>query len=329
MFKFKKIIIIMFIVMFITLVIFTKSYAVPVTVTEENLKTSIESFITSEVAEENYIVSVENNKITLTSLEETLSFSYDLTGSPTFVAEANINQGMSYDEFQTQTDNLLSVMFGYSAVANIQGIDFEDSMMYWLLMIMNSAFSGMSDSSSSSGYVIMDDTNMSEGVTIDKESLDSNTILASEFPNRVMEYVNATYKDSQTISDSTEGINSFELTINKTNVTDTSCKLVSTLNINLNADFSQLDGMAENAFDVEEKDNTIIGNGNDTTGGIKVDDDDEGIVDEKPSNKQQNTFQDKEGLPQAGINDISLILIPIMAVIAIIFKIKSKKYKNI
>lgn len=95
-------------------------------------------------------------------------------------------------------------------------------------------------------YIIVDDINIEEGTTIDKEGSNEKTIYASEFGERVMEYVNATYKEKQTIVDTVDGINSYEWTIERKDVTDTSCKLVSTISVNPNADFSKIKGFSDN-----------------------------------------------------------------------------------
>ena len=38
---------------------------------------------------------------------------------------------MIYKDFKTQTDNLILPMIGYIAVANIQGVEFEDASAYF------------------------------------------------------------------------------------------------------------------------------------------------------------------------------------------------------
>ena len=79
---------------------------------------------------------------------------------------------------------------------------------------------------------------MQEGTTIEEED-NAKIIYASEFGDRVMDYVNEIYKDKQTMTDST-GINSYVYTTEKKETTENSCKLVTTLSINLDADFSKI-----------------------------------------------------------------------------------------
>lgn len=218
-------------------------YAIVVAVTDENLKKSLLEFVSSEANKENYNITVSNNVITVIVDDESYTLNYDISNKPTFSFEIPIEKGMSYANFKEQTDNLILPMIGYIAVANIQGVEFEDSGAYFLMSYLGNALNG--SWSSENLYVIIDDTNMSDGVTIDKDENDTKTIYASEFGERVMEYVNATYKYKQNIKDSSDDINSYEWITERKDVTNTSCKLVSSLSVNLNADFSKLNGYSD------------------------------------------------------------------------------------
>lgn len=222
--------------------LFINCYATAITVTKENLNTSLQEFVSSGANENNYKITVSDNIITITVDRKSYTLNYNLTEKPKFTLEIPIEKGMSYKDFKAQTDNLILPMIGYVAVANIQGVEFEDASAYFLMSYLGNALNG--SWSSDNSYVIVDDTNLSDGVTIDKSESDSKTIYASEFGERVMEYVNATYKDKQTITDVTSGINSYEWTIERTDVKETSCKLVSSLSVNTDADFSKIKGYA-------------------------------------------------------------------------------------
>jgi len=244
MLKIKKVIILMLLI-FITITgMSSKCSAAAIPVTDENLKETFQKFIQSEANEENYNISVANNVITITGNEESCVLTYDLTDKPTFIYEFTVQQGMSYAKFEEKENGIYYPIYGYVAVANIQGVEFEDAIAYGLLSfagsILGSASGGIT---SESGYVIVDDLDLGEGVTIEKTD-DPHTIYTSEFGERVMEYVNSMYKDKLYISDST-GINSYSLTVEKTETTDTSCKIVSTLTVNLDADFSKIQGFSD------------------------------------------------------------------------------------
>lgn len=229
--------------MICTTLCMTVSYA-SVPVTEEKLKESFQKFVDSNSNEEHYQISVENNAISISSNDDTMAWiTYDLTNDPTFSYTAEIKQGMSYDEFKDKTDNLSAPMLGYLAVANIQGVDFQDSMLYFTMQLLANT---LSNGSSLEFYSIIDDRNLSEGVTIIKDPNDTETIYASEFGNHAMEYTKNVYGNSLHFSD-VEGslLDSFEWMQELRDVTDTSCKIVSTVTVNANADFSQLIGVSE------------------------------------------------------------------------------------
>jgi LPXTG-motif cell wall-anchored protein len=217
-------------------------YATSVKVTDENLKTAFEGFVASSANEDNYKISVSNNVITITSNDETYTINYDLTNNPTFTYKVPISNGMSYDNFKDATNNLSITMLGYLAVANIQGISYDDSSAYFAMCLLMYAFSNLS--SSNSKYMIV-----SDGTTV--ENSDYTVIYESEFGNHVMEYVNSIYGTKQSFTDGedVDGINSFTWTTEETDVTETSCNLQSTLTVNLDADFSKLNGYSNKMSD--------------------------------------------------------------------------------
>lgn len=237
----KKILINILLGVLIFVSVFANISLAAVAVTDENLSEALQKFVTSEANEKNYKVSVENNVIDIEVDGEIYKLNYDLTDKPTFWIEAEIQEGMSYQDFKNKTDNFILTILGYIAVANIQGVEIEDASAYILASYLIEALNGISQSKDS--YVIIDDINMSEGVELEKTD-DPKTIYASEFGEKVMEYVNHEYKEKQTMTDST-GINSYEVTTEQKDVTEDSCKLVSTLTVNLDADFSQLNGYAK------------------------------------------------------------------------------------
>lgn len=230
----------------VTIICSNLCWAAPIPITDENLSLAIQNFVASEANEDNYEVTVSNNVINIKVENETYSMTYDLTNKPIFTMETLIQKGISYNEFNDKTENLILPMLGYIAVANIQGVGLEDAGAYFLFSYMGSALSGGALSSENL-YTIVDDLNLDEGVTLQKTD-DPKTIYTSEFGEKVLEYVNEVYKNPQTISDSS-GINSYVMTIEKVNIDDTSCKIVSKLIANYDADFSQIKGYSEQMDD--------------------------------------------------------------------------------
>ncbi len=232
----KKICVIFLFLIFIFVnLCLTISYAA-VPVTDENLKESLEKFAEASLdSEEPYTISVQDKVITIKSGENELKLNYDLsTEKPTFSYEVDITKGMTYTEYTEKTENMLATIFGYIVVADIQGVDFEDSTEYFVSIIFQYALTAPS-----SKYNIIDDLNTS----VEKTD-DPNTFYASEFPEKGMEYVNKVYENKQTMSDAENGINSFEYSVEKKDIDADSCKLVSTISINLDADFSKINEMA-------------------------------------------------------------------------------------
>lgn len=296
-----------------------RCYAITSEVTEKNLGETFEKFISSNSNKENYKISVTNNTINIIEDDETYILYYDLTNKPSFSLEIPIQKGMSYDEFKEKTDNLILPMLSYIAVANIQGVDFEDSSAYFLMSYIGNALNG--SWSSKNSYVIVDDTNMSDGVTIDKDENDTKTIYVSEFGERVMEYVNDIYKDKQIIKDSFEGINSYEFIIEKKEETNTSCKLVSTLNVNLDADFSKLNGYADlKIIDSNKKNETTEEDKNNTNN------------EDNKNNELSNNVSNNEKIPYSGIENnliVNVLYVIIgIALCTIVLLIALNKEKN-
>ena len=235
--KIKKITLLILSILLIN-VLFINCYATAVTVTKENLNASLQKFVSSSENDKDYKINVSDDIITIVSDGKNYNLNYELTEKPKFTFEVPIEKGMSYKEFEEQTGKMTLPMIGYIAVANIQGVEIDDASTYFLLSYLKNGLSG--SWSSKDSYVIIDDTNLSDGVTIDKSNQSSKTIYASEFGEKVMEYVNYTYKDKQTITDASSGINTYEFTVERKDVTETSCKLVSSLTVNVDSDFSKI-----------------------------------------------------------------------------------------
>ncbi|MBQ2938260.1 MAG: hypothetical protein IJE05_05240 [Clostridia bacterium] len=305
------------------------SLAASVEVNKDNLETAFKGFVKSDSNEDNYAITVLDDTIKITVDGESYILNYDLTDKPTFSMEVPIKEGMTYEEFKNETDNLNLPMLGYMAVANIQGVAYEDSMGYFLLTYAEDALNG--GFSTDDTYVIVDDMNLEDGVTIEKDENDTKTIYTSEFGNRVMEYTNSLYKDKQTISDSNE-INSFTWTTEQSDVTDSSCSITSKLVVNMDADFSKLVGIMD----------SIGGSTNGGTLPEDTDNDDDGnnaVLDSDSDNDKGNDVildeededdtTSKKILPETGFNDMINFVIICSILFVIFLGVKNKQYKEI
>ena len=348
--KLKKSLIMLILFIFTIASMYSMSYAASVKVTDENLKSTLQKFVSSSDNDKNYKITVENNQIKMTSDEGNYTIDYDLTNKPTFTYTAEVQQGMSYKDFQEKTGGSSSTMLGYVAVANIQGVEYEDSLAYFAMCLLASAFSSMSSSNTSNSYVIFDDTELSEGVTIEKDPNDTKTIYASEFGNRVMEYVNAMYSEKQSFKD-TDGLNTFEMTTEMKDKTSTSCKLVTTLTVDTDADFSQMKGYAEQMANSFTGNNDNNNNGSNTTNSnngsnassnnnnsnenkattTSQSSSSSSSYSSKSSESTKDTTASKTTLPKTGTTDtvILIAVISICSILAITFGIKNRKYKDV
>ncbi len=308
----KKFLISLWIIMIIVCTTF--SYATNVKVTNENLNAAFQKYVSSDANTMGYEISVADNIININVNNEEYKLNYDLTDKPTFSMTIPIEKGMEYQEFKNQTSNLILPMLGYIAVTDIQGVELEDASEYFLMTYLNNALKG--DVTSKNSYIIIDDVNLEDGVTIDKTESSDQIIYVSEFGERVMEYVNATYKDKQIIRDaSDEEINSYEYTVERKEVTDTSCEIVATLSVNLDADFSKLNGYSDQEKDdtpAKKDDNTIVQDNKMNNGNV---------------NNDKTTS--KTVLPKAGMNNIVCMILFFSVVLVVVFIVKLKKYKDV
>ncbi len=118
----------------------TKCYATFVVITNDNLEEAFQRFVSSEANKENYNISVSNNVIDITVDNENYTLNYDLTNKPIFSIEIPITKGMNFTEFQEKNDEVMLLILGYIAVANIQGSEMEDAISYFVFSYLNSVF---------------------------------------------------------------------------------------------------------------------------------------------------------------------------------------------
>ncbi len=283
-----------------------------VQITNENLTSAFQKFESSEENQDKYSITLENNQIKVTTSNGevyVMNYNTDVDGKITFILEMPIKDGMSYNDFKRQTKNLDLPVIGYLAVANIQGIEYKDSKAYFYSYLDNE-FNGFLTNNNS--YVVIDDINQSNSVMIDNNA---TIINASEFSSKVMEYVENIYKDKQTINDS-DDINSFVWSIEKQDIanSNTSCKLVSTLTINLNADFSKLKNyynLANNSSVQNIPSNTV------------------GSVTSENNNENVDNTTTNSNLPAVGKEIVIDIICVVSLIILVVAMVIAKKYKGI
>ena len=238
-------------ILIIMIIVPNISKAEPVTLTKENFKKQFDKILElSSDNEEKVKFEITDDEIKMKNEEKSFTIKYDLTNEPQFTSSVEVKNGMTYDEYSDEVIGLIMPVFGYIAVAGANGVEPKDSSVYIFTSIFYNEF--LSEIFEQEGYTVVDD---------EDEILQSEkTIKKSEFGNHVMEFVNAKYKDRQIYVDNEEGgIDSFSWNTEMKNVTENSCKLVSTLTIKKDADFTKLKDFAKN-FENSEQIETAIDN---------------------------------------------------------------------
>lgn len=305
----KKIFNIICIFIIIILNIYSITYATTVQVTRENLTEAFQNIMDSNLKGRIGLsnIEVEEDKINFMIDSEEFEISYDLTNEPTFIAEMNIQDGMTYDEYESEEAKMSGTILGYVAVANINNVDIDNALMYILLSYMEEGASVLEESE----YTIYDDRNVDEGVEGDVTVEGKTVIKASEFGNYAMDYVNSIYANDPIVISDAKNTNTYEITMERQEITDTSCKVVMSLKVNADADFSELTQLEEEK--PEEEQGGGQGNIQSTTN----------ITNEKDKTTA-NTI-----LPKAGINKVLGIALGVLVVALIIFRIKYKILKDV
>ena len=290
-----------------------KTYTVENRISKESLENALEKFVDSQENNQNYDIKlISNDLIEITTSDGSkYNLNFDLQNEENiiFKLEMFVKNGMSYNDFKSQTDNLMLPMLGYLAIAHINNIEYSDSIAYFSDIHMNSNWNG--NFYSNSPYSIIDDS----GNTI--LSGGSKNIKVSEFSNKVMEYVNLTYKNQESINDN-DNINSFIWTIEKeevANANDT-CKLISTLKVNLNSEFQKIKNYANS---INTNTHNEIANSNINSN----------INNNIENNTQNHDNTTKDGtLPAVGNGKLIGIVIGMSILILLIAIIRSSKFRE-
>ena len=153
-----------------------------------------------------------------------------------------------------------------------------------------------------------------------------------------MKFIKQEYSTARTFKDST-GINSFQQVTQIKDETESSCKLVSTLSVNMDADFSQLIGYAaNNTVNPDENNESESEEQNQPVAENSQENNEQNNVAETTAQTNNATVSQKDTtvvssskLPQTG--DQGLIFIITLAFISCVFVIRflinNKKYKDI
>ena len=242
--------IVILLVIYLILSEFCMSYAANVKVTDENLEKATKDLIeyskNSVFFGKKYEVTLENKKLIINVGGEKYTIDYDLTNKPKFTYEAEFNKNTKFEEFKNKTDIFGIPMINiFSIVSNIQGNDFIESYIYATKYIDFNK--------------ILPENNMFFTDNPDVKSLpgDTNiTVYSGERDQKVLEYIEALFSNKIAFDDS-NGLNLLKYSLERKDVTATSCKLVVNMEINPDGDFSKLHDYLE---EISSKDNKISNN---------------------------------------------------------------------
>lgn len=306
--KFLSIILIFIIIMF---TICSSSYGAIQPVNKESLEQGFQDLMnTKEIDYSIAITSIQvEDDIIIINTEEygdEMKVKYNLDGEPTFITEMDIEQGMTYDEYSEESDKAGAYTLPYMVIANLNGMSYEYSLMHFALSSLSTIMNEMQDK--------------------------LQVVEPEEFEANVMEYVNSWYGEPITVSDAEDG-NTFEITMEQQDVTDTSCKIVTTLKIKADADFARVQEMMEEQFSNQEQDppeevveepqeeheeTPVITNNNSSSN--------------NNNNNNNNNIQKTtttNNLPKAGENTKLYFLIGLIVILVIFFGINYIRLKDV
>lgn len=326
----KKRIIVGFSMILVCMFVFvSQNFASSAEINEENLKEAFLKYMKSEEVG-NADVEIKDNLIKFKLEDQEYSFNYQLGEKPTFSKVISLKKGMSYDEFDEKNSEVLIPMIGYIGALDVQGISFEDSMSYFMMSYLKNALS----SSAANSYELNNDI---------IQFKDGKSIPKSEFGDYVLEIVDLLYGTKIVIQDNGEGeYNTFSCTIEEENKTQDSCDLVCTIVLNMDADFSKINGYSK-SDDIKQSSIDILSKLFGETGTTlenndkKTSDDDNNKentngVEENNNVESKNEVSNMTTMPKTGkeTNPILVfayvsIIISFIGIFALIVTSKSKK----
>ena len=299
--KFFSIILIFVIIMF---TVCSSSYCAIQPVTKESLEQAFQDFMNWEEVKDSGIfsgVEVEDDTINIDAINGTdkldLQVKYNLDNDPIFTTEMNVEQGMTYDEYSEEYENTLGYIFPYIVIAHSNGVDYEYAMSYIVLSYLS--------------------------ILIEQFRDEMQTVEPEEFEANIMEYMNRWYGEPITGNDADEG-NTYEITVEQQDVTDTSCKIVTTLKIKADADFARVQEIMEEQFNNTEQNppETVIEES-------EEEEETPVITNNNSSNSNFQKTATTNYLPKAGENTKLYFLIGLIVVLVIFFGINYRRLKDV
>lgn len=125
-------------IMLTVLFVLVSTYSYAAEITKESLTKFFEDFVKKETNEGDLEGSIEVNdaEIIIESQQEEYKMQYDLTDKPTFTIDMVFKDGMTYDECSEEASKIFIPLYGFMAVAGINGADADEAMLYGMFSIM-------------------------------------------------------------------------------------------------------------------------------------------------------------------------------------------------
>ncbi len=174
-----------------------------------------------------------------------------------FETTVTITDGMSYDDYQeAMSASSILMLYPYMAVANLKGVEPQDSYIYLMMMSLASAFSSASNSNGPTITLV----EPGEGVEVQNAGVpDENgnvTITPDMFGDYAVRYASQSAKNGVILQDSADGnsdadeseadyLNSMKMTSTIVTQNDDQLVVKYTFEIDPEADFSKLNGAFE------------------------------------------------------------------------------------
>ena len=221
----KKVSYLIISVIFFIIMLYNTAYAEFISVNKEKLEETLSNIdIEGEV-------SVTDDTISVKTDEYNFVVKYDLSDKPTFWCETEISKNISEEEYSHILQSLgMPLTLGYYPVTIIQGVDKSILLDLTYNLITNGYPSNSSQYNANSGEY---------------------------YGDNILEIAQEMWKNKATSRDE---FNTYEWTIETKDYTDTSCKAISTVIVNTEADFSKLKETTKEELNTSNNDSKPLDN---------------------------------------------------------------------
>lgn len=192
----------------IMIIVSTYSYAAEITT--DSLKVFFEEFVKGTEMEGK--IEVTDKEIIITNDTVAEKLQYDLTEKPTFSVDMVFKNGMNFEQCADESSKVTLGLFGFCAVAGINGADPNDAMLYFYFSVLEKLQEQKTETITEENFVDVTDY-VQKSYSIDSEIVDELFTLSIGKANLVGEdYIVETKlvvnedKDFSVLSEKTDNI---------------------------------------------------------------------------------------------------------------------------